>query len=172
MNEIANAISYGERETKSYRYFRRNRSPDDRLSDAATILESDDRIAILINFDNLSRAKTAKLRESVLPVQRFCLCCFFYFLVSIFVVLTLSSLVALLMQSEFLKCDGFLPKNPTIWWKRARRNRRPRVSLQRITTPGQYGNIKFSKEIQVYTCIFQKLNLVAYFLMQLSTRTN
>ena len=57
--------------------------------------------------------------------------------------------------------------------ERARRNRRPQVSLQRITTPGHGMEIlKFSKEVQVYTCIFQKMNLIAYFLIQLSTRTN
>lgn len=61
MNEITNEISYEERKTKSYRYFR-----------------------------------------------------------------------------EFLKCD----EKPDNLMEKARRNRRPQVSLQRITTPGQYGNIK------------------------------
>ena len=42
-------------------------------ADTATILESDDRIAIPINFDNLSRAKTAKKSSrKCTAVQRFC----------------------------------------------------------------------------------------------------
>ena len=43
-------------------------------ADTATILESDDRIAIPINFDNLSRAKTAKKSSrKCLPFRDFVL---------------------------------------------------------------------------------------------------
>ena len=104
-------------------------------ADTATILESEDRIAIPINFEIVEQRRQRNLPQSVLPVQRFCFgywtCCFFYFLVSIFVVLTLSSLVALLTQSEFLKCDGFLLKNPTIW-----RKRRDEIDVRRYPCRG------------------------------------
>lgn len=93
-------------------------------TDTATILEKGDRIVIPINFDNLSRAKTAKKSATK------CTACseILFWLLNLLLLLFSRfhfrcayaelRLVALLTQSEFSKCFWFLLKNPTIWWKR------------------------------------------------------
>ena len=47
-------------------------------------------------------------------------------------------------------------EKPDNLMEKARRNRRRQVSLQRSLLRVSMEILKFSKEVQVYTCIFQK----------------
>ena len=114
-----------------YGYFRRNRGRDDRIAHPLT-------------FDNVSRAKKAKksAKNGVLHVQSFCFayltCCFFFcFFVSVVVVVALGSLVGL-PRKPIPNMRRFRLKNLRFDGKRARRNRRPQVPMQRLAIPNPW----------------------------------
>lgn len=114
-----------------YGYFRRNRGRDDRIANPLT-------------FDNVIRAKTGKkICQKRCAARSAFLFCLFYlllflcFLVSVVVVVALGSPVGL-QRKPIPNMRRFRLKNLRFDGKRARRNRRPQVPMQRLAIPNPW----------------------------------
>ena len=114
-----------------YGYFRRNRGRDDRIANPLT-------------FDNVIRAKTGKkiCQKRCAARSEFLFCLFnlllfFCFLVSVVVVVALGLLVGL-QRKPIPNMRRFRLKNLRFDGKRARRNRRPQVPMQRLAIPNPW----------------------------------